>query len=202
MKISSKIEFHSIVTKLRSLLECEGIRLKTTSAQEVLARSIGFKSANGLYAALPKDVALDEAACQEFSRILAECHGKELSFEEVASLLDTLVEDYTSYSTTWNGDENCYPSSISADQNFWYLTEGGWIHWKNMDFKKMKVELNIYAVVSSGVRHPDSFFVPGAHYVWSPILGTDVFETQGRRLMKQYGQFPDSNRLFCKHSSI
>jgi hypothetical protein len=53
MKISSVQEFHSFVSSFKSLLSSLGIQIKTSRAQELLAKSFGYNSANDLYSKLP-----------------------------------------------------------------------------------------------------------------------------------------------------
>ena len=142
MKISSIPEFHSLVRTLRTTLFEASIPVKTSRAQELLAQSLGFKSANGLFAALPLDVNLTDQMCITFQDLLSARHNVKL--DHAPGLLRYVEREHKSISTTWGSDKACYPKKLLPNENFWYLTDDGWIPWSNMDFNKMRVELNIY----------------------------------------------------------
>lgn len=79
------------------------------------------------------------------STLLAQNHN--ITNVDSYSLLRELEYKHQSYSTVRGSDHKCYPSEISENENYWYLTESGWLPWYGIDFSKMRVELNIYRVV-------------------------------------------------------
>tara|TARA_R100000329_G_scaffold39730_1_gene37220 strand:+ start:29 stop:406 length:378 start_codon:yes stop_codon:yes gene_type:complete len=96
------------------------------------------------------------------------------------------------------GDSKCYPPRISPTENYWYLTESGWAPCSQMDFTKMRAELNIYKVVHS---HFSSFlgegsYVGSARPIWTADLGSYEFEAEAERLEKKFGDMPENKRMF------
>ena len=178
MKISSKREFHAVVGSLRSLLADDGVSIKTTRTQELLSQSLGYKSANGLLASLPVDIELNDAVFRNFDDRLRSNHA--VLSVDAASLLRSLEAAHRSYSTVWNSDSRCYPQKLSKNENYWYLTEHGWIPWSQMDFAKMRVELNIYKVVQSHFAPflDDDSFTGSVRPIWTADIASDDFESQ------------------------
>lgn len=198
MKISSKKEFHSLVGSLSSLLEDEGVVIKTSRAQELLSRSLGYKSVNGLFASLPVDVKLTDDVLQSFDQLVRQKHGA-LNVDP-ASVLQSLEAAHRSYSTVWNSDARCYPKELSGNENYWYLTEHGWIPWSQMDFSRMKVELNIYKVVQShfGPFLDEYSFSGSARPIWTADIASNEFELQAAKLEQEFGEMPDKNKMFSQ----
>lgn len=151
MKISSKKEFHSFVNTLSSLLLDAGVSIKSSRAQELLAYALAGKSANGLYSMLPKKFNLTD---DSFTRFDEHFSKKKFATDDTSKsfTLLTLDKEHRSCSSFWGNDSNCYPTKLSNSENYWYLTNEGWLPWKEMDFEEMKVELNIYKVVHSSFR--------------------------------------------------
>jgi hypothetical protein len=197
MKISSKNEFHSIVKTLCDLLEEEKIPVKTSRAQELLSETLGYKSANGLLAALPIDIPLTPEMPNKIGRLLQERHGIR-DIPDTKYLLQSLERQHKSYSSTWNSDFGCYPNKISEYENYWYLTKEGWIPWIEMDFSKMRVELNIYKVIRSHFAPflDDDTFTGSARSIWEPDIGTHEFQCDAERLLKKYGDMPERDLMF------
>ena len=197
MKISSKNEFHSLVSSLRSLLSENEVNIKTSRAQELLSRSLGYKSANGLYASLPVEIDLTHKVFEVFDRILQEKH--EASDTSGAVILRELESTHRSYSTHWDCDAKCYPTQLSETENYWYLTNGGWLPWKDMDFAKMRVELNIYKVVHSnfGSFLDELSFSGSARPIWTADIASNAFEVEAARLEREYGDMPDKDLMFA-----
>jgi hypothetical protein len=196
MKIASKNEFHSLVNSLQSLLDEKRVSIKTSRAQELLARSLGHKSANGLYAVLPLDISLTEAISDTFGKMLKEKHS--IDSIDSWSLLCSLENKHKSSSTTWNSDDKCYPKQIPPNENLWYLTKDGWISWSQVDFTKMRVELNIYKVVQSSFLPflDECTFTGSARPIWTAESGSLEFELEADKLEKVYGRMPKNERMF------
>lgn len=196
MIISSKNEFHSLVTSLRNLLSKNDVSIKTSRVQELLSRCLGYRSANGLLADLPVDIRLTEKVFSSFRGQLKGRHG--IDTINASRLLRFLESEHKSYSTVWRCDSKCYPRKISPTENYWYLTEDGWTPWSQMDFTKMRAELNIYKVVHS---HFSSFLGEGSYAgsarpIWTADLGSYEFEAEAERLEKKFGDMPENERMF------
>lgn len=184
MKISSKQEFHSLVKTLKLDLTHNESAVKTSRLQELFAQSLGYKSANGLYSDLPKDFILTEEQGAVLSALLAKNHN--MKNIDGYTLLKRLENEHKSYSTRWRSDQKCYPSQISKNENYWYLTKDGWLSWDKMDFSKMRVELNIYKVV-----HASSNFLGGfAKPIWTADIGGYEFGLEAGRLESKFGEWP------------
>lgn len=193
MKLSSKNELHSIVETLHKALKDEDLFIKKTRLQEIFAKSFEYKSYNGLISSLPIDISITEKNENNFASLLKENH----SFDNSAKrqFLAYVEQTHESYSTYWNSDSQCYPKSISKNENYWYLTKEGWKPWSEMDFKAMRVELNIYEVV-----HSSSNFLGGsARSIWDACIASHEFELEADRLIKQYGQMPAQDILYPKY---
>lgn len=198
VKISSKKEFHSLVHTLQCLLADDNVPIKTTRAQELLSRSLGFKSSNGLLASLPTEIDLTDKSFDVFEWILQEKHQADhLSGE---SVLRHLERDHKSYSTTWGSDAHCYPRKLDKNENYWYLTHDGWIQWRDMDFGKMKVELNIYKVVQSSYSPFLGEGTPfgSARPIWAAMIASDTFEAQAAKLENEHGDMPSRDLMFAE----
>ncbi|WP_305965623.1 hypothetical protein [Marinobacter salsuginis] len=197
MKISSKNEFHTLVSSLRSLLSENGVNIKTSRAQELLSRSLGYKSANGLYASLPVEIDLTHKVFEVFDWILQEKH--EASDTSGAVILRELESTHRSYSTRWGSDAKCYPTQLSETENYWYLTNDGWLPWKDMDFARMRVELNIYKVVHSnfGPFLDEHSFSGSARPIWTADIASTAFEVEAARLEREYGDMPNKDLMFA-----
>lgn len=196
MKISSTKEFHSIVSSFKSLLERRNVSIKTTRAQELLAETLGFKSANGLIASTPLDLTLTETMYDTLRHLLTERH--QVNDVNSKQVLDSLEQNHKSYSTTWNSDSRCYPRNISESENYWYLMNDGWHSWKEMDFEHMAVELNIYKVVHSYFMPflGNDSFSGTARPIWTADIGSHEFENEARKLERKFGEMPDHERMF------
>ena len=197
MKISAKKEFHSLVSSLRSLLANEGVEIKTSRAQELLSRSLGYNSANGLFASLPVDITLTDEVFRAFDRLVRGKHS--VVGVDAASILQSLERAHRSYSTVWKSDIRCYPKELSENENYWYLTEHGWVPWSQVDFTKMKVELNIYKVVHSHFGpfldgHSSS---GSARPIWTADIASNSFEHEAAKLEREFGDMPDKNLMFA-----
>lgn len=196
MIISSKNEFNSLVTSLQDLLSCHGVSIKTSRAQELLSRSLSYKSANGLLSALPVDIRLTEKIFSTFRRQLKERHNVDTI--DTSWLLRSLETKHRSYSTGWGSDSECYPENISPTENYWYLTKDGWTPWSQMDFTKMKTELNIYKVVHSHFSPflGEGSFIGSARPIWTADIGSYEFEAEAEKLEKKYGDMPEREHMF------
>jgi len=198
MKISSKKEFHSLVHTLQCLLADDNVPIKTTRAQELLSRSLGFKSSNGLLASLPFEIRLTDKTFNVFEWILQEKHQADhLSGE---SVLRCLESEHRTHSTTWGGDAHCYPKELAKNENYWYLTHDGWVQWQDIDFSRMKVELNIYKVVYSsfGPFLGEGSYSGSARPIWTAVIASSTFEAQAAKLEKEYGGMPSRDLMFAE----
>ncbi len=191
MKIVSKQEFNSLASSLKSSLAALNAPVKTSRLQDIFAQSLGYKSANGLLnSGLPKDFVLTEEQGVRLSTLLAQNHN--ITNVDGYSLLRELESKHQSYSTVRGSDHKCYPSEISENENYWYLTENGWLPWCEMDFSKMRVELNIYRVV-----HASSHAFGGsARPIWTADIGSYEFEIEARRLERKFGDWPDKGSMY------
>lgn len=196
MIISSKNEFHSLVTSLRDLLSENDVSIKTSRVQELLSRSLGYKSANGLLAGLPVDIRLTEKMFSTFRELLKERHNVDTI--DASWLLRTLETKHKSYSTVWGSDSKCYPKKLSPTENYWYLTKDGWTPWSQMDFTKMRTELNIYKVVHSHFSPflGEGSFTGSARPIWTADIGSYEFESEAVKLEKKFGDMPERERMF------
>lgn len=190
MKISSKQEFHSLVSSLKSSLSDMNVPVKTSRAQELLAQSLGYKSANGLYSDLPKEFVLTEEKGDLLSALIARNH-KGMDINGLA-LLRGLERKHQSYSSVWNCDDKCYPTELSEGENYCYLTQNGWLPWDQMDFSKMRVELNIYKVI----RAYTHAFGGSARPIWTADIGSYEFELEAERLKRKFGEWPDRTIMY------
>ncbi len=190
MKISSKKEFHSLVSSLKSLLSGSDIQIKTSRAQELLAKAIGYNSANDLYSKLPICHTLKLVDFTNLTNRLLEHHN--VNSIDAAWLLKSLEAQHESYSTAWSSDYKCYPKHVTRNENYWYLTREGWLPWQKVDFSKMKVELNIFKVVHSSTHAMGG----SARPIWDSSIASDEFECESHQLEKKYGEMPDNKILF------
>lgn len=196
MKISSTKEFHSVVSSFKSLLERRSVSIKTTRAQELLAETLGFKSANGLIASVPLDVTLTETMYATLRLLLKERH--QVNDIDSKWVLDSLEQNHKSYSSAWNSDLRCYPRKISPSENYWYLMNDGWYPWEEMNFEHMAVELNIYKVVHSHFMPflgSDSFSGT-ARPIWTADIGSHEFEAEASKLERKFGEMPNHDLMF------
>jgi hypothetical protein len=189
MKISSKKEFHSYVSSLQSLLLEENVPIKTSKVAELLAKTLGYNSANGLYSKLPICHTLELVNFTKFTNRLIEHHN--VYSINAAILLNLLETQHESYSTAWESDHKCYPKQLTKNENYWYLTCEGWLPWQRMDFSKMKVELNIFKVVHSSTHAMGG----SARPIWDSSIASPEFEKESVKLEKKFGDMPDSKTL-------
>jgi len=159
---------------------------------------LGYKSANGLLADLPVDIRLTEKIFSSFREQLKARHSVDTI--DTSRLLRLLESKHKSYSTVWGSDSKCYPEKLSPTENYWYLTKDGWTPWSQMDFSKMRTELNIYKVVHA---HFSPFlgvgsFTGSARPIWTADIGSDEFESEADKLEKKFGDMPESERMFSK----
>lgn len=202
MKISSKKEFNSLVTSIKSTLSKDGHLIKTTRMRELFAKSLGCKSANGLLATFPTDIKITTRMGGDLSNLLKELH--DIENVDGLSLLTHLEREHISYSTYWKSDSNCYPKSKSPNEEYWYLTKNGWLSWGDIDFNRMKVELNIFKVVRSSAYYlSDSeggFGSVSSRPIWDASVASYEFEVEAEKLEQQYGDMPNSDALLKKVS--
>lgn len=190
MKISSKKEFHSYVASLKSLLLKLDISIKTTRAQELLAKSLGCNSANDLFSKLPVCHTLKKENAICLATVLKQKH--QVNSIDAVKLLQSLEGLHESYSTAWGSDYKCYPKEIAENENYWYLTREGWMPWQKVDFSKMKVELNIFKVVHSAIHSMGG----SARPIWDSSIASSEFECEFNKLEKKYGDMPDNKIMF------
>jgi len=203
MKISSKKEFNSLVTSIKSTLSKDGHLIKTSRLRELFAMSLGKNSANGLLGTLPIDIKITTQMGANLSDLLNKRH--DIDNVDGLSLLTHLEREHISYSTYWKSDSNCYPKSKSSNEEYWYLTKNGWLPWGDIDFDQMKVELNIFKVVCSSAYYlPDSeggFGSVSSRPIWDASVASYEFGVEAEKLEVQYGDMPDSDALLKKVSS-
>ncbi|WP_431025638.1 hypothetical protein [Halomonas sp. H5] len=200
MKVSCKNEFHSLVSSLCSLLSEHGTLIKTSRAQELLSRAFGYKSANGLLADLPVNLRVTEKVVSRLGDLLKERHG--INSIDTSWLLRALERGHMSYSTHYGCDKDCYPAKLPDHTNYWYLTQDGWVPWSQMNFTKMRVELNIYKVVSAfsvPFFGEDSYFCTGRP-IWTADIARAEFESEAERLERKYGEMPENSRMYSEMS--
>ncbi|MBC52753.1 MAG: hypothetical protein CMQ34_02850 [Gammaproteobacteria bacterium] len=95
-------------------------------------------------------------------------------------------------------NEKYYPKAVSPKENYWYLTESGWIPWKDMDFTQMRVGLNIYMVVYS---YFSPFLDPGSFTgssrpLWTADQTSGDFVHTADKLIREYGAMPEGSNIF------
>ncbi len=196
MIISSKNQFHSLVTSLRDLLSKKDVSIKTSRVQELFSRSLGYKSANGLLANLPVDIRLTEKIFSSFREQLKERHCVDTI--DTSWLLRHLESQHKNYSAVWGSDSKCYPKKLLPTENYWYLTKDGWIPWSKMDFSRMRAELNIYKVVHSHFSPflGEGSFTGSARPIWTADIASCDFQSDAHKLEKKFGDMPESERMF------
>lgn len=202
MKISCKNEFHSLVSSLRSLLSEAELSIKTSRAQELFSHAFGYKSANGLLANLPIELKITDQVISRLASLLKERH--DFDGVDIAWLLRVLERKHVSYSTHYECENDCYPSELPPGTNYWYLTREGWLPWSHMDLKNMRVELNIYKVISAFTSQPllpgEGAFFRAARPIWTADIASNVFEGEADRLERKYGEMPENNLMYPEMS--
>ncbi|MDN3554698.1 hypothetical protein [Halomonas maura] len=198
MKISCKNEFNSLVSSLCALLREEGVSIRTSRAQKLLAHAFGYTSANGLLGNMPVELKVTTQVISRLSELLKTRHG----VDTIAPswLLRMLERDFMSLSTREGLDKDCYPSKLPDHTNYWYLTDKGWVPWSQMDFTKLRVEVGIYKVVTSYASPPleegEMPFICLARPIWTADMARGEFEDEAEKLERKYGEMPETSRMY------
>lgn len=194
MKINSKPDFHSLVSNIKHFLLSQKIQVKTTRLQELFAKSLGFNSANGLLASIPCDFNFNQDFFDDFNTNLRETHN-------------SVLKDQKSFLNIFNdlslSNMNEFSEQIQPVDKFniWYLTESGWINKKRAVLSDLKIGVNVYAVVESGVKPYPSYegYTSGAYYLWDSSACDEDFDRKADELIKKFGNFPDSEVIRLPH---
>ncbi len=184
------------MASLKSYLLDHECKVKTCHLREHFARSLGYRSFNGLLAATPVEININEDSDREFDDLVTATHGHCASAPDGFRAIRHLeVTDQSAYSDMWPiNPRTFFPENIKDDEMYWYLTQEGWLRWDQVkDISQMKTGLNVYSVWSSHRSHYFGAVTGFSKSIWNAVTERNWFELEADRLAKKHGDRPDSS---------
>ncbi|OCH05842.1 hypothetical protein [Aliivibrio fischeri] len=190
MLIKNKSDFHQFVNSVKIILSSNDISIKTKKLEELLSKSYGFQSSNGLHASIPCNLELTEDAQHTFFKLLQTNHPDTRNLK--SNPLAQLVDHLDSYSVEYKSDEICFPKYQKDNETYWYLMKKGWISSKDVEVNNLIPGINVFKVVLDvcGSNEPNSMFFGAQHILWDSYIASYDAEHEMLSLEQLYGELP------------
>jgi hypothetical protein len=186
MNIQTPQSFHAIIQVFQAILSAHNVPIKTKKLETLFARTVGFNSANALYAAIPCGLELTSVRKTDGLKLLRQQfpHSRELE----GNPLEELDMHFCSYASTYPTPFPV-PHVVPSNDKYWYLTSEGWVLADRIPRTKVMLGINVFQVVLC--TQGDGFLWFGSSQtVWDSSLSSLSSEKIMLRLRQEYGDWP------------